>query len=104
MIALALFSRFAVGLNPCEVLQNFLFTVRWSEGLIAIAVAGTVKAFAYKVENTGISVNVMLHLETPEIVAIHYDKLPATTTMLWHDIIAFASLQMCFVSNFDCLA
>lgn len=47
--------------------------------------------------------NVVLELETTEVVAVHYDELLAATAMLGHDVVAVSCLTMCLVGHLDCL-
>ena len=99
-----LLCRFSVSFDPCEVLNDFFLTVFGREGLITVAVAGAVEALAHEVEDAGFALNLVLHLQATEIVAIHDDEFFAVTSMLGHDVVTVASLLMCLVGHFDCLA
>lgn len=91
-------------LDPCEILIDFLLSVDGCEDLISVAIACAVETLADEVENAGVTMDVVFHLEATEIVAVHDDELTAAAMMLGHDVITLAGLTMSLIGHFDCLA
>lgn len=86
----ALLGYYAVGLDPGEVLEDFLLAVGGGQELVAVTVGCAIETFADEVCDAGVVMDVVFHLEAPKIETVHYNEFPAAGAMLGHDVVALA--------------